>query len=104
MNHKQLNIALKGSLSNIRHRIIEEREDVSPEKLSFVLPTSSPENIKDLEKPLVKTVKNNYYSVERDMQSGKLQREIDQYKKMINTLNPSKNLTVNTNPINGALS
>jgi hypothetical protein len=38
------------------------------------------------------------------MTTGKLQREITQYKKMLSTLNPSKNLSVNTNPINQALS
>jgi len=38
------------------------------------------------------------------MTTGKLQREITQYKKMLNTLNPTRNLSVNTNPINKALS
>lgn len=34
------------------------------------------------------------------MTTGKLQREITQYKKMLNTLDPTRNLSVNTNPIN----
>ena len=68
------------------------------------MPVSTTEEIRELEKPLVKSPKKDFYSIEHDMQTGKLQKEIEQYKKMLHTLDPKMNLPVNTNPINQALS
>ena len=42
------------------------------------MPVSTTEAIRELEKPLVKSPKKDYYSIEHDMQTGKLQKEIEQ--------------------------
>lgn len=55
LDTKNINVALKGSLCNIRKRIIDEREEISPEKLSFVHPISTAEDICKLERPLIKS-------------------------------------------------